>query len=402
LRTSIYLPADGASYTTGYDVENRMVSTGGITLFYSYAPGNKRVWRGPWTGGSGSWTRGTDTITFYNMNGQKLGDYALTTISGMPQFYATETEVNYYFGRKVIKNGTGWVYSDRLKSIGKFFPYGGEISATTNGTEKFTGYFRDSETGLDYANNRYYTQGAGRFLTPDTKTGRADSPGTWNKYAYTGGDPINRVDPLGRAYCLGGDPTNCVPDEICDDPRSAFDPTDAYSAYCTGHSVYVNDRDVEDLVDTSGGTTVTVTDTFDPIQLVPGASDPGTVTFTTGTTTTSTDDGGSGGGSNLPSCFGNFIKNWVGWLNPFPTDDIPSGDFWHAGAKGLSLSFYSGALAHAGARVLPYPKKSRIFQKLVKAGDLVEGAQLPVWVSASGLWARISMSGTKALVIDAG
>jgi YD repeat-containing protein len=96
--TSIYLPADGSSYTTSYDVENRMVSTGGLSLFYSYAPGNKRIWRGTWTGGSGSWTRGTDTITFYSVNGQKLGDYALTTTSGVymtvPQFYTTETEVN--------------------------------------------------------------------------------------------------------------------------------------------------------------------------------------------------------------------------------------------------------------------------------------------------------------------
>ena len=85
---------------------------------------------------------------------------------------ATQTGTNYYFGSMLIKNGnspTNWVYSDRLGSVGKFFPYGVERpSATTNGTEKFTGYFRDNETGNDYADQRYMSAGTGRFLTPWT------------------------------------------------------------------------------------------------------------------------------------------------------------------------------------------------------------------------------------------
>ena len=79
--TSIYLPADGSSYSSTWDVENRLTSTGASTIFYSYAPGNRRVWRGTgtWTtatsGGSGQcntsqWS--TDEITFWGINGQKL------------------------------------------------------------------------------------------------------------------------------------------------------------------------------------------------------------------------------------------------------------------------------------------------------------------------------------------
>jgi RHS repeat-associated protein len=148
-------------------------------------------------------SRTTDTITFWSLNGQKLGDYALTTVSGTsytPQFYATETSVNYYFGGRLLKNNNGWVYSDRLRSIGKFFPYGQERpSATTNGTEKFTGYFRDSETGNDYVDQRYYVPGNGRFITSDRGMGgaKAADPGSWNKYAYVSGDPVNRRDPKG-------------------------------------------------------------------------------------------------------------------------------------------------------------------------------------------------------------
>jgi RHS repeat-associated protein len=210
---SIYLPADSASYAATYDVENRLVATGGATIFYGYAPGNKRVWKGTWTGGAGSWTRGTDEITFWSVRGQKLAAYALTTISGtssMPQFYATQTVANYYFGGKLIKNGSGWVYSDRLGSNGKFYPYGIERpSATTNGTEKFTGYFRDAETGNDYADQRYMSPGTGRFITPDRMTGTPNDPGSWNKYAYTGGDPINRIDTHGSEYCDPESPQDC-------------------------------------------------------------------------------------------------------------------------------------------------------------------------------------------------
>jgi RHS repeat-associated protein len=34
-----------------------------------------------------------------------------------------------------------------------------------NNVEKFTGYFRDSETGLDYADQRYHNPGMGRFTS---------------------------------------------------------------------------------------------------------------------------------------------------------------------------------------------------------------------------------------------
>jgi hypothetical protein len=41
------------------------------------------------------------------------------------------------------------------------------------------------------------TPGMGRFLTPDRTNGRPSRPGSWNKYSYTRGDPINRIDALG-------------------------------------------------------------------------------------------------------------------------------------------------------------------------------------------------------------
>ena len=192
-----------------YDVMNRLVAVGTGYAQYSYAPSNKRVWRGIWT----SSTLTTDEVTFWSISGQKLATYSMQLIGGLinsssatPQLVASQATTNYYFGRKLIKNGNspvGYVGSDRLGSIGKYYPYGQEKpSATTNGTEKFTGYMRDAETGLDYAVNRYHNPGTGRFLTVDPKATSAqpNSPGSWNRYSYVIGDPVNGVDPNGLEY----------------------------------------------------------------------------------------------------------------------------------------------------------------------------------------------------------
>jgi RHS repeat-associated protein len=72
----------------------------------------------------------------------------------------------------------------RLGSIGKFYPYGVERpSATGNDKEKFTGYYRDASTGLDYADQRYHQPGVGRFMTPDRMQGNSADPGAWNNTA---------------------------------------------------------------------------------------------------------------------------------------------------------------------------------------------------------------------------
>ena len=67
-----------------------------------------------------------------------------------------------------------------------------------DGREKFGTYTRDS-VGQDYADQRYYAVGTGRFNVPDPyqASAGAEDPGSWNRYAYVGGDPINYLDPSG-------------------------------------------------------------------------------------------------------------------------------------------------------------------------------------------------------------
>ena len=202
---NVLLYADGG--IVAYDGRNRMIGVIG-NYQYSYDPSNKRVWRGVWTNG----TLTTDEVTFWSVSGQKLATYQMDVTQNVnpPVMYASQTGTNYYFGAKLIKNAGGHVGADRLGSIGHFYPWGQEKpSATQNGTEKFTGYFRDAETGLDYADQRYHVPGTGRFLTPDPYksngggAGDSTNPISWNKYAYALGDPVRYRDPHGLFSCDG-------------------------------------------------------------------------------------------------------------------------------------------------------------------------------------------------------
>jgi len=65
--------------------------------------------------------------------------------------------------------------------------------------QKFTGYEHDDETGLDFAQARYYASVQGRFTSVDPLMASATvrNPQTWNRYAYVLNNPLTLVDPDG-------------------------------------------------------------------------------------------------------------------------------------------------------------------------------------------------------------
>jgi RHS repeat-associated protein len=109
-----------------------------------------------------------------------------------------------YFGGKLVKSKGVLVVTDRLGSVRasgmermSYYPYGEEKTSTADGREKFGTYTRDNPA-TDYADQRYYAVGTGRFGTADPSKGSsAADPGSWNKYAYVGGDPVNFLDSHG-------------------------------------------------------------------------------------------------------------------------------------------------------------------------------------------------------------
>jgi RHS repeat-associated protein len=204
------------------DAESRLTITG--TMRYAYDAQNKRVWSCT-ASGTYFWMPCTsDTYYFYGPNGKLLAQFApVYTLA-----YRDQQNVNHpatftfqnssnsraYFGGRMLGD------QDRLGSRGgKYFPYGEDRSnpPPANDQVKFATYTRDSATGLDYADQRYYSSSYGRFASPDQykASGGPASPQSWNRYAYTIGDAVNFYDPTGRVR-VPPDYCSLYPDdEIC-------------------------------------------------------------------------------------------------------------------------------------------------------------------------------------------
>jgi RHS repeat-associated protein len=91
-------------------------------------------------------------------------------------------------------------------------PFGEEIASGTGGRnsaqgyggqdsirQKFTAYERDTESGLDFAQARYYSSAHGRFTSTDplASSASAGDPQSWNRYAYSYNNPLRYTDPSG-------------------------------------------------------------------------------------------------------------------------------------------------------------------------------------------------------------
>jgi RHS repeat-associated protein len=70
--------------------------------------------------------------------------------------------------------------------------------------KKFTGYEKDQETGLDFAQARYYGNGLGRFTSVDPALESIEPtlPQSWNRYSYVLNNPIRWNDPSGMFCCF--------------------------------------------------------------------------------------------------------------------------------------------------------------------------------------------------------
>jgi len=214
--------------TSVFDIENRLGSASGSfgAERYGYDPSNQRVYKKK--------PDGSEEFYLYGASGELVETFKIVTWAPWVAPAAVETRV--YFGGRVVRyvdpqaKSERAIWVDRVGSMrlkagfdnGNFsavqpqnYPYG---ENRTPGTDRFATYFRDSNTGLDYAMNRYYGSNLGRFLTPDPFGGSANAadPKSWNRYAYVGNDPINRNDPAGL---LDIDVNSCGAETIFDGER---------------------------------------------------------------------------------------------------------------------------------------------------------------------------------------
>ena len=244
----------GAGAGLVYDEANRVMSateTSGGTEYYGYAPDNKRIYRLKADGV-------TEEFTFWGAHGERLGIYSIQAWSG-GYFMEPQRRTLWFAGRRIwedaiAQSGVSAVNEDRLGSTEITYPYGEEITSRSGDRTKFATYNRDAFTGLDYAEQRYYASSYGRFNTPDPYRGSGvpNDPGSWNRYSYVAGDPVNRLDPRGWDWCppeyetclCQEDPTavsgfrsiNPMPSDSCgepDPPVSGPGPTEPPPPQCS-------------------------------------------------------------------------------------------------------------------------------------------------------------------------
>jgi RHS repeat-associated protein len=191
-----------------YDGENKLITyNGGATqggANYVYDGDGKRVKKIV-----GSVT----TIFVYNAVGQMVAEYSTQTppTNGSTSYLTSDTL------------GTSRMNTDAFGSVKArhdYLPFGEETSVGMSGRtqsqgylygtgytdgvrNQFTGYERDSETGLDFAQARMYASNQGRFTTTDPiimEKKRLADPQAINLYVYVRNNPLIYTDPNGERY----------------------------------------------------------------------------------------------------------------------------------------------------------------------------------------------------------
>ena len=200
-----------------YDAENRLTSAtqSGIgSMYYSYDGAGRRVQEIS--------TYNTEKVFVYDAFGRLSAEYSV----GMP---APPCSTCYIAADHL--GSTRLVTDQNGNTVGRhdYVPFGEEIAANSGGrdgtfgtsdfvNQKFTGQERDSETGLDFFQARYFSAALGRFNSPDPGNAGANlfNPQSWNGYTYVTNNPLTLIDPSGTSPFDWFDPS---PDDPCaDDP----------------------------------------------------------------------------------------------------------------------------------------------------------------------------------------
>ena len=219
----------GDSGALTFDGANRMTRaiTNSLTNHYVYDADGYRVRR---------IINGVETWQVFGFDGELLAEYPVA--SGAPSTYA-QREYAYRGGDMLVVAGCDvarWLIKDQigtprmladvtgsLANIKRhdYLPYGEEVTgaalrsatygyATDCLRQDFTTYERDDETGLDYAQARYYASKQGRYISvdPDISSAGVSDPQTWNRYAYVGNHPLVLTDPTGLKWYYNKDRMN--------------------------------------------------------------------------------------------------------------------------------------------------------------------------------------------------
>jgi RHS repeat-associated protein len=211
--------AQGRDFTFNAENLQTTAAGNGLSMVYSYDGNNKRV-------KSYNAVTGQTTIFVYDAEGDLAAEYTINVPPPTTPVISYHTE-DALGSVRVVTNSFG-----EIKSRRDFLPFGEELyaglasrntnqkySSNTDDTrKKFATYQRDAETGLDFAQSRYYSPMHGRFTSPDEFKGGPDelfdfeddassnptfyadltNPQSLNKYQYGYNNPYKFNDPTGH------------------------------------------------------------------------------------------------------------------------------------------------------------------------------------------------------------
>src|SRR5439155_18940473 len=93
--------------------------------------------------------------------------------------------------------------SGQLLESHKHWPYGEDTNPVPPSQRlSYALMERDTEGSRYHDHARSHDYGLGRFLSPDAVGGTPANPQSWNRYAYTLGNPMKYVDPDGNLTIL--------------------------------------------------------------------------------------------------------------------------------------------------------------------------------------------------------
>jgi RHS repeat-associated protein len=209
------------SYLTAYytyDQENRLLSTAGMT--YTYDGNGERVLKSNTSTGAAVkryWSMGGNTLTEGDGTGNLTAEYVYFGGKRIARIDLPANTVHYYLSDHLGSTSIVAIATGTVEEESDFYPFGTEVVVTGGVNDlKFTGKRRDTESQLDYFGARYYSNGLGRFLTPDWAASPEpvpyaylDDPQSLNLYGYVRNVPTTRIDADGHKCKQTGQRFDC-------------------------------------------------------------------------------------------------------------------------------------------------------------------------------------------------
>ncbi len=192
---------DAEGRTFVYDAENKQTSVSdanGVIGQYWYDGDGRRVKKYvPSTGET--------TVFVYDASSKLVAEYSTVVAA------ANDARVAYLTADHLASPRINTDQNGAVTARHDYHPFGEEIATSVRTTslgypsgsdgvrKQFTGYERDYETDLDFAQARMYGYGHGRFTSPDPLAASANPirAQSWNRYSYSYNNPLRFSDPSG-------------------------------------------------------------------------------------------------------------------------------------------------------------------------------------------------------------